>query len=665
MERDPAHATHVVAWRAADLARWPEAGRRVASGAAAAVTPLWLWQAVSQRAPPPLGDALWRPMPIVPLPGTPGVEITLTGFLGDFRAALLALADAAGMRVTRPMNLVSCTHLLAADVAADATSEKLRRAREPAQAARIAVVNPAWLYDCVRAGRVLPGDAYAGNVPGGALEPAAVLAALRGRPPVDRAPPSPRRAGTPPAIEAGKENAGPGEGAEEAKSGATEAPVAAAAVPPPPPADDVHFSQPASRRLHFSQISDDRPSGESRGVTASELAAARGAAGALAAALAVDTQALAGGKVASRISAGSAEQAVAVEPAAELEVVAPAAQAPAPAKPAADGEPDEAPAAADAPKAARRSTRKRRSDAGAAPPALAPAAAAPAAADRFKQRKTGRPARAAATASQPPVGEERKGRRDAPRRADPEPAAVEAAAASSRPSSARPFFAVGGLHSAEAAAAVASLRRLGASAEGGPAAARWRSRTTHVLEPRLRRSARTLAALAAGAWLLDSGYAAACAAAGRLLPEAPHELVTDPSGRVARRAPAHWRRRAASTGGGAFAGLTVAVLPGLAPDGAGPDKDDVERMLTAGGATVVPAATAVDRGADFVVAPPDAAAGDGRTGALRRAKALLVSPAFVVTWLAQPMADLAPHVLFGGGVAGGLAVRVAARRGSG
>jgi hypothetical protein len=312
---------------------------------------------------------------------------------------------------------------------------------------------------------------------------------------------------------------------------------------------------------------------------------------------------------------------------------------------------EEAAAAAPAPPP-RDSGRKRRStrDADAPAPAVAPLAAT-----RAKQRKVTRPGRAAITASQPaleaageapPQPQPQRVSRHAPAPASL-PADLPARPASgARPRTAapRPVFAVCGLHTADANAAVSALRRLGATAAGGAGAHRWRTGTTHVLEPELRRSARTLAGLASGAWLLDARYAAECAAAGRLLPEAPFELVTCPTGRVARRAPAHWRRRAAATGGGAFAGLTAAVLPLPAP---GPTKDDVEAILTAGGALLVDAAAAAREGADFVVAPPNAAARDGRTAALRRGRVPLVTSAYGVEWLAQPTRELGEYVLFG------------------
>ena len=703
-ERDAAYATHIVVWRTADTP--PTAVARLEAGAAVAVSPLWLWQCVASRALVPVTDPLWRPM-AAPLAGLDGIEVTLTGVLGDLRAAVLALGEAAGLRCTRPMNLATCTHLLAADVRDDG-SEKLRRAREPAHAGRISVVSLSWLYDCVRSGRVLPAAAYRRNAPNNAMEPAAVLVTsssmgalgreARGEAravptPFDKenaAPPLAPTGSAPPVSEAAGSNAtakrvATAAAAEEAVPSPAFEPVAAGgsgtdavvalaeeeamAAGASPPAD-YEPSQPIPRVLHFSQVAGPpsacppsaaavaaaavaaaAPSPDAADV--GDIAAVRGRVRSLIGAVApVDTQApLVGAAV-----AAAAVPAAIRRPTRSLAALAASRpEAPRRTTPPPPREKVALAAARPADESGRSGGRKRgpvARDAAADPPADAIAAG------RAKQRKVTCPARAAVTASQPAV------------EAAPAAPAVAPAPSPRRPSTAprqnrRPFFAVGGLHSADAAAAVASLRRLGVTAEGGAAAHAWRTGTTHVLEPTLRRSLKTLAAMAAGAWVLDARYAADSAAAGRLLPEGRYELVAAAGGRVARRAPAHWRRRAsADGGGGAFAGLTAAVLPAVAPKGAHPNKEDLEAVLAAGGATLVDASAAATAGADFVVAPPTAGARDGRTAALRRARVPLVTAAFVVEWVAHPSGDLSEYVLFQQEVGERLA-RAAAERGGG
>lgn len=104
--------------------------------------------------------------------------------------------------------------------------------------------------------------------------------------------------------------------------------------------------------------------------------------------------------------------------------------------------------------------------------------------------------------------------------------------------------------------------------------------------------------MAAGAWVVGTSWVDACASGARLVGEAEHELVQADKGSggpssstpaIAPRATRHWRERAAGGGGGAFAGLRFAVLPGMAPPGARPDRDDLVRILEAGGGVVLAA----------------------------------------------------------------------------
>lgn len=143
----------------------------------------------------------------------------------------------------------------------------------------------------------------------------------------------------------------------------------------------------------------------------------------------------------------------------------------------------------------------------------------------------------------------------------------------------------------------------------------WAPEVTHVVSQAPRRNQKCLAAMAAGAWLVGPGWVDACAAAGALVPEASEHFgggeavlalpllclwrvllplpfclpalatcaqqcaASPPASLPARQqepselgggsadlekgAAAHWRRRAAATGQGAFEGLRVLVAPAL------------------------------------------------------------------------------------------------------
>jgi hypothetical protein len=685
----PPSATHVAAWhltdpaaRAVDPATHPG---RFSDGARppTLVSPLWVWQCASARRRIPIeADTVYRPLPYESIAGAAECEVTLSGFTGDFRTLVLAALAATGATATKAMSLATATHVVAPDVD-DAASAKIARAKSPSCASRIAVVNPAWLWDGLRRGRVMPASPYVFNL-------------LHGPEPLDGLV----------AVTSGEAEAAEKEGEKEGEAGVGAVPQQAGAKRP---ADAGAPSE--ARRLRFTQVSAGTgEEGGSGGAAGDENAApppaaagrkTRGggglkggapASGLLPAPTAPPTEsqmegalALAGAFVhAPPTQAGGGWRSRGGGPAAvEAAAVAP----PAPvAEEEEEGEKEEA-AEEEAPAAV-----ADEEEAGPLPPPAAPAAAdaavtVTAAAGRGKARKAAAPARAALNPSQAPAPSPPKPAGAARAKAAPRRASAPAAAAppTTAITTTRPSFVVGGLHTAEAAAVVAALRRLGVSAEGGAAAARWRRGTTHLVEPRLRRTAKTLAAMASGAWVLGTGYVDACVKAGRLVPEEAHELLGAGSGggggngpAIAPRAVRHWRERAAAAGGaGAFAGLRVAILPGLAPAGARPDRDDLVRIVEAGGGLVVAAgggggsagAPAPSPAPDLAIVPPgcalapppatkarrvsssDPAAPDPRAAALAAAGVPCAGPGFVVDWLAHPAhsaATLAAAHLVGG-----------------
>ena len=128
------------------------------------VSPIWVWQcAAVARAIPPAADAVYRPLAFPTIAGAGECEVTLSGFVGDFRAVVLAALGATGVVATKAMSTATATHVVCPDVD-DASSAKIARAKSPACAARIAVVNPAWLWDSLRRGRVMPAAPYVFNL---------------------------------------------------------------------------------------------------------------------------------------------------------------------------------------------------------------------------------------------------------------------------------------------------------------------------------------------------------------------------------------------------------------------------------------------------------------------------------------------------------------------
>ncbi|GLC76168.1 hypothetical protein PLESTF_001745400 [Pleodorina starrii] len=222
-------------------------------------------------------------------------------------------------------------------------------------------------------------------------------------------------------------------------------------------------------------------------------------------------------------------------------------------------------------------------------------------------------------------------------------------------------FALSGFNAEERARYGATLKALHLSYV--PINNDWDPRINALLAPSLKRSDKTVCAMAAGAWLLRADYLAASQAQaqgqGGVSQREPaaglsadvvdpedfelHECEDGPSV-ISTGAPAHWRRRLAARGpaaGRAFSGLRVLVPPGLLPP---LDSATLARMLTAGGGVaVVKAGPSAAKGCHVGVVPPGCKQEDKLVSSLRVAGAAVVAPAYVVDWVAHPGASLAQH----------------------
>jgi hypothetical protein len=85
-----------------------------------------------------------------------------------------------------------------------------------------------------------------------------------------------------------------------------------------------------------------------------------------------------------------------------------------------------------------------------------------------------------------------------------------------------PVVALSSMHSDERQRHAATLRRLRVRCL--PSSHDWQDGTTHVVQPELKRSEKSLAGMAAGVWLVRQQWLADSSAAGRLLDPEPYEL---------------------------------------------------------------------------------------------------------------------------------------------
>ncbi|GLI59394.1 hypothetical protein VaNZ11_001260 [Volvox africanus] len=189
----------------------------------------------------------------------------------------------------------------------------------------------------------------------------------------------------------------------------------------------------------------------------------------------------------------------------------------------------------------------------------------------------------------------------------------------------------------------------------------WDPRINALLAPSLKRSDKTVCAMAAGAWLLRADYLSACqglaeresgeTTVGPGTGVAPedfelHECEDGPAV-ISTGAPTHWRKRLAARGalGRAFSGLRVLIPPGLPPP---LDSATMARMLGAGGGVaMVKSGPSAAKGCHLGVVPPGFKQEDKLVASLRAADATVVAPAYVVDWVAHPQASLAQHYRHG------------------
>ena len=173
----------------------------------------------------------------------------------------------------------------------------------------------------------------------------------------------------------------------------------------------------------------------------------------------------------------------------------------------------------------------------------------------------------------------------------------------------------------------------------------WRPHITHIVTSQVRRCEKILAGMAAGVWVLGSPWLEESHSKGKVLPEAGFEAVEPAGDLFGPGALAHWRRRRAERGEGAFAGLRVGLHGKFRGAPKRPSAATLRNILQAGGAEVVPAS---NPGAlDFVVVPEEPAKAPAAVKALAEAGTPVVAGGYVTDWVAFPDAPLEGHFLFG------------------
>ena len=173
----------------------------------------------------------------------------------------------------------------------------------------------------------------------------------------------------------------------------------------------------------------------------------------------------------------------------------------------------------------------------------------------------------------------------------------------------------------------------------------WRPHITHIVTSQVRRCEKILAGMAAGVWILGSTWLEESHSKGEVLPEDRFEAVEPAGDLFAPGALAHWRRRRAERGEGAFAGLRVGLHGKFRGGPKRPSAATLRNILQAGGAEVVPANA--PGALDFVVVPEEAAKAPPAVKALAEAGAPIVAGGYVTDWVAFPSTPLEGHFLFG------------------
>ncbi|RLN71318.1 hypothetical protein BBJ28_00014915 [Nothophytophthora sp. Chile5] len=121
------------------------------------------------------------------------------------------------------------------------------------------------------------------------------------------------------------------------------------------------------------------------------------------------------------------------------------------------------------------------------------------------------------------------------------------------------------------------------------------SKCTHIICSELKRTEKFVAGCASGKWILKPSFLEASSAAGRFVDEAAHEWGALPGDkefidpRIWPEAPAYWRKERAAGQPGAFTGWRFFIHSKCLPP-----SDMCERIVIAGGGSVLPLAKATD-----------------------------------------------------------------------
>eukprot|EP00884_Botryococcus_braunii_P012144 jgi/Botrbrau1/20930/Bobra.0135s0060.1 len=218
----------------------------------------------------------------------------------------------------------------------------------------------------------------------------------------------------------------------------------------------------------------------------------------------------------------------------------------------------------------------------------------------------------------------------------------------------RALVLLSGMHTEEQRQNLRALSSQGITCISGKCE-RWPNGVTHIVEPQLSRSMKTLAGLACGAWLVSTAFVGACQASCGLVEADNYELQTGKAGIIDGTAPKHWRLRCGLLGTGAFHGLQVTLFGKIGKSG-GPSRSALATIIKAGGGEICSIQHALRHGAHLAIMEADTVATDANIKRLLALQVTCVSPLYVVEWLARPWSDLASHVLFGSKAVGTLAV---------
>ncbi|KAK9811029.1 hypothetical protein WJX73_007693 [Symbiochloris irregularis] len=154
-------SSHVVAThRGTEAFQWAAAHHKPA------VSYLWLYDTLQARALHDLTEQLYQPFPAQAIPGTKGIQVTITGITGPLRHVVLQLLASMGLQVEKNMCVGTITYVVVRDVHEQSNKlNAIHNLPEGIDRDRIKIVNLMWVYDCLRQSQLLPADAYLDNLP--------------------------------------------------------------------------------------------------------------------------------------------------------------------------------------------------------------------------------------------------------------------------------------------------------------------------------------------------------------------------------------------------------------------------------------------------------------------------------------------------------------------